>query len=170
LYSSDKLRNETKPIKINSSSNGHNNMLKERITTPKQSGSSFEDVKVDDSDEIYHSLPMKKENPTQSKTSNSAVSHHNKNSNYIPEQHNFNQQMLLESMLDNEHEDQTDNNYANRKPNRLSQKLQSNNDSNDVFLLLDGHEHLTVNIFVLINFHQSYSFLRLTMKLISFVN
>jgi hypothetical protein len=147
LYSSDKLRTETKPIKINSSSNG-NNMLKERLVTPKQSGSSFEDIKVDDSDENYNSSPMRKEYSTQSKISNSTVSHHNNNSNYIPKQHNFNQQMLIESMLDNVDEDQTNNNRATKKTNRLSQKLQSNNDSNNVFLLLDAHEHLTVNIFI----------------------
>lgn len=153
FHSSDQQRAETKPIKINSSSNGNNNMLIERITTPKQSGSSFEDVKVDDSDESYNSPPIRKEHSIQLKTSNSTASHYNnKNSNHIPKQHNFNQQMLIESMRDDgdQEEDQLDNNRASRTSNRLSQKLQSNNDSNDVLLLLDAHEHLTVIKFSLL--------------------
>jgi len=145
FYYSNQQRPETKPIKINSTSNG-NNMLKERISTPKQLGFSFEDVKVDDSDEIYNSPPRRKEYSTQLKTSNSTISDHNNNSsNHIPKQHSFNQQMLLESLLDNDDEDQIDNNRAIKKTNRLSQKFQSNNDSNDAFLLLDAHEHLTVS-------------------------
>jgi hypothetical protein len=123
-------------------------MLQERIATPKQSEFSFEDVRVDDSDENYNSPPIRKDYSTQSKTFNSTVSHHHNNSNHIPKQHNFNQQMLLESMLDNEDEDHIDNNHAIKKPTRSSQKFQSNNDSNDVFLLLDANEHLTVTEFV----------------------
>jgi hypothetical protein len=121
-------------------------MLKERIATPKQSGSSFEDVKVNDSDESLDSPPIRKEYFTQSKTSNSTVS---RQSNPIPKQHNFNQQLLLDSMIDNEDdEDQIDNNRAIKKTNRLSQKFPSNNESNDVFLLLNANEQLTVSSFL----------------------
>ena len=118
-------------------------MLKERIATPKQSGSSFEDVKVNDSDESLDSPPIRKEYFAQSKTSNSTVS---RQSNPIPKQHNFNQQLLSDSMIDDE--DQIDNNRAIKKTNRLSQKFQSNNESNDVFLLLNANEQLTVSSFL----------------------
>jgi hypothetical protein len=145
FYCSDQHRTGTKPIKINSSSNGNNNHSTERTNTiPKQSGSSFEDVKVDDSDDNYNSPPMNKQHLTKPKISNSSVSRHSNNANQIPKQHNFDGQMLLESMLDNVDNDQVDNNRATKNTNRLSHKSQSNNASNGVFLLLDANEHLTV--------------------------
>jgi hypothetical protein len=138
---------ETKPIKISSSSNRNNNMIKERPEILKQSPSSFVDVRVNDSDDSLDSPPIQYEYSPQSKTSNSTVSHHKNNVHHIPEQDNINQEMLLDSMIEDAHDDQIDNNRAMRKPNRLSHKFQSNTESNDVFLLLDGDEHLTVCYF-----------------------
>ena len=149
FYYSDQHRTETKPIKISSSSNGNNTPSNGRpATTIKQSASSFEDVKVDDSDDSFNSSPIKKQHSTKSKLPNSSISRQNNNANYIPKQHNFDGQMLLESMLDNEDEDQIDSNRAIKNTNRLSQKSQSNNGSNGVFLLLDANEHLTVSYFI----------------------
>jgi hypothetical protein len=150
FYYSDQHRTETKPIKIGSSSNGNNTPSNGRpvTTTTKQSGSSFEDVKVDDSDDSFNSSPIKKQQSNKSKLPNSSIARHNNNASYIPKQHNFDGQMLLESMLDNVDEDQRDNNRAIKNNNRLSHKSQSNNGSNGVFLLLDANEHLTVSKFI----------------------
>ncbi|CAF2386562.1 unnamed protein product [Rotaria sp. Silwood2] len=132
---SDQHRNATKPIQINSSPNS-----KERTKNPipSPSPSSFEDIKVDDSDETYSSPPIRKEYGMKSKISNS---------NPIPKQHNFDEQMLLESMLDNDSDDQKNNHHVNRtnNNNRNSHKPSTNTDSNGVFLLLNAQEHLTVN-------------------------
>ena len=107
--SSDQYRTETKPIKINSSSNDpKRNNINGRASTPKQFGSSFEDVKVDDSDENPNSPPTRKEQSVKSKALNSTASQHSNNSNYVPKQHNLDQQMRLESMIEHEDEDQTD--------------------------------------------------------------
>ncbi|CAF3548356.1 unnamed protein product, partial [Rotaria socialis] len=136
----DQHLNATKPIKINSSSN-----VKQRNQIPIQSPCSFEDVQVDDSDENYNSPPQRKENSIKSKSSNSTSSPYTSNSNHIPKQHNLNEQMLLESMLDNEADDQNNNHQTTRNHNRLSHKSSANTDSNGVFLLLNASEHLTVN-------------------------
>ncbi|CAF1118512.1 unnamed protein product [Rotaria magnacalcarata] len=136
----DQHLNATKPIKINSSSN-----VKQRNQIPIQSPCSFEDIQVDDSDENYNSPPKRKENSIKSKTSNSTSSPYTSNSNHIPKQHNLNEQMLLESMLDNEADDRNNNHQTNRNHNRLSHKSSANTDSNGVFLLLNASEHLTVN-------------------------
>ncbi|CAF4755670.1 unnamed protein product, partial [Rotaria sp. Silwood1] len=129
----DQRRNVTKPIQINSPNS------KERPKNSIPSSSSFEDVKVDDSDENYNSPPIRKEYGTKSKISNS---------NPIPKQHNLDEQMLLESMLDNDSDDQRNNHHAmrnNTNNNRLPHKSPINTDSNGVFLLLNAQEHLTVN-------------------------
>jgi hypothetical protein len=63
----------------------------------------------------------------------------------MPKQHNFDEQMLRESMLDHRDEDQTDNKHAPKNNNRLSHKNHSTTDSNGVLLLLDANEHLTVS-------------------------
>jgi hypothetical protein len=104
-------------------------MAKEPKVTPRPSPSSFEDVRVNDSDESLDSPPIQHEYST--------VSRHKNNADRNPQQHNFNQEMLFDSMID---DDQIDNNRAMKKTNRLSQK----SESNDVFLLLDADEHLTV--------------------------
>ncbi|CAF1363747.1 unnamed protein product, partial [Adineta steineri] len=141
----EQYRTETKPIKINSVSNGNHKKAHVRNSTPKQSGSSFEDVKVDSSDDNTYSPPIRKEQSTKTKNSHSSTNHHNNNLNQVPTQHSLNQQMLLDSMIDNDDEDQIDNKRTTKKTHRQSQKLQSNADSNGVFLLLDANEHLTVN-------------------------
>ncbi|CAF0821645.1 unnamed protein product [Adineta steineri] len=141
----EQYRTETKPIKINSVSNGNHKKAHVRNSTPKQSGSSFEDVKVDSSDDNTYSPPIRKEQSTKTKISHSTTNHHNNNLNQVPTQHSLNQQMLLDSMIDNDDEDQIDNKRTTKKTHRQSQKLQPNADSNGVFLLLDANEHLTVN-------------------------
>jgi zinc finger FYVE domain-containing protein 1 len=108
---------QTKPIKIISSSN---------INT-KPSPSSFEDIQVDDSDE----------SPSNKKSINHIQ---NIKTNHTPKRHNFNEQMLLESMLDDGDHDQ-----IMKTTNRLPQQTQSNINSNKGFLLLDNNEHLTIN-------------------------
>ncbi len=111
---------QTKPIQIISSSNVNTKNL-------KPSASSFEDVHVDDSDENFIS-------PTNEK----AVHRQQNKSNLTPKRHNFNEQMLLESMLDDGDQDQ-----MMKNKNRISQQ---NIDSNKGFLLLDNNEHLTVSL------------------------
>jgi hypothetical protein len=76
---------------------------------PKPSASSFEDIQVDDTDESR---------------------------NKPPKRHNFNAQMLLESMLDDGDHSQTISHVQNRLQNVESDKG---------FLLLDNNEHLTVS-------------------------
>ncbi|CAF1075055.1 unnamed protein product [Adineta steineri] len=117
---------ETQPIKIVSSSNVNTNNI-------KPSASSFEDVRVDDSDENCTTPPSRKEHSKKSTTRQN-----NTKSNHVPKRHNFNQQMLLESMLDDGENDQSD-----KINNRLLQ--QNHTDSNRGFLLLDANEHLTIN-------------------------
>lgn len=134
FLNSDQQRNETKPIKINSSPNTNS---QERIVPPKASLSSFEDVIVDNTDEDTHSSSTKKENKTKSKLSNSSFSRHDKNSNYTPQQHNFDEQMLLDSMIDETVEDEKANHQTNHRRSNHS-------NSNDVFLLLNAKENLTV--------------------------
>jgi len=151
----DQYRIETKPIAINSSSNGNNSNTKSPIRSPQQFGSSFEDVRINDIDQNYNSPPVRKEHSTKSKISNS---HHNNKSYHLPKQHNLDQQMLLESMIDNLDEDQTDNNRTINKNHRLSHKSQSDTDSNGVFLLLDANEHLTVTQYFLSSFYLSILF------------
>ena len=141
---SDHQRNESKPIRIHSAANGNNNS-KEGSANSKQSLSSFEDVKVDDSDENYNSPPVRKEHMLKSKFSNSINSSQNKNSSYIPRQHNLDEQMLLDSMIDNDIDDHGTNRQTIQNNNRLPHKSSSASDSNGVFLLLDANEHLTVS-------------------------
>ncbi|CAF4303403.1 unnamed protein product, partial [Adineta steineri] len=92
---------------------------------------------------IHH--PSEKNSRQKTKISHSSTNHHNNNLNQVPTQHSLNQQMLLDSMIDNDDEDQIDNKRTTKKNHRQSQKLQPNADSNGVFLLLDANEHLTVN-------------------------
>ena len=106
---------QTKPITIVPPSNVN-------TKNPKPSASSFEDVQVDDNDENYQQ----------------SINRDNNKSNQIPKRHNFNEQMLLESMLDDGDHDRTTKN-TNRLP-------QQNIDSNKGFLLLDNNEHLTVSL------------------------
>ncbi|UJR09856.1 hypothetical protein I4U23_014078 [Adineta vaga] len=115
----EQYRTETQPIKIIPSSNVN-------TKTMKPSATSFEDVQVDDSDDNHTSPPNRKQY-----------------SNQTPKRHNFNQEMLLESMLDEEKNDQPDNHLSSKTTNRLSH--QSASDANRGFLLLDANEHLTVN-------------------------
>ncbi len=130
---SDQHRTETQPIKIVSSSNVNNKDV-------KPSASSFEDVQVDDSDENYTSPSDRKEHSMKS------ISDQNNKSNHVPKRHNFNEQMLLESMLDDSENDQRDSHLSIKNNNRLQQQNQSNIDSNRGFLLLDANEHLTVSL------------------------
>ncbi|CAF0874456.1 unnamed protein product [Adineta ricciae] len=109
-------RTSTQPIKIIPSSNVNNKPI-------KPSASSFEDVQVDDTDETLISPPNRKQH-----------------ANHIPKRHNFNQEMLLESMIDDRENDQVDTHHL---PSKSVQ--QSNSESTRGFLLLDANEHLTVN-------------------------
>ena len=126
LFFREPSRMDTPPIKISSSYNGSTSQPQGRTHIPKQSGSSsFEDVKVDDSDDACNSPPQR-------------------NGNHVPTQHNLNQQMLLESMIDDSvDEDRTDR----RRPTKHTQRppLKHQPESRGVFLLLDANEHLTVS-------------------------
>lgn len=84
--------------------------IKIQSSSSKPSPSSFEDVHIDE------------QQPT------------NKRSHQTPKRHNFNQQMLLESMLDDGTQD---------SPFSNSQQVHSDLDKG--FLLLDNNERLTVN-------------------------
>ena len=80
---------------------------------------------------------MRKERPLKSKNSNTSIPH------YIPQQHNLDQQMLLDSMVDYGDEDQTDNHHTTKNSHRPTQ-LHTKTASQGVFLLLDANERLTV--------------------------
>ncbi|CAF3018527.1 unnamed protein product, partial [Rotaria sp. Silwood2] len=125
----DQDETKTKPIKILTSSNVNN-----ENTEP--SAYSFEDVQVDDNNQS--SLNQKQ-------NSIELITHQMNKPNSIPKQHNFNQQMLLESMIDANENDQQDNHHTVKTDNTLSQQDQSNNDSQKEFLLFDANENLTIN-------------------------
>lgn len=108
LLFSDDDEQKTKPIKIAKSSNVNKNEKSEPT-----SSSSFENVQVDENN---------------SPTSNTKPNKQNS----LPEQHNFNQQMLLESMIEDNENDQRNIN--------LPQNAQLRKE----FLLIDANEHLTV--------------------------
>lgn len=107
-----------------------------------QSPCSFEDIQVDDSDENFQSFPPKKEPLIKS---NCSTSPYTNNRNLIPKQHNLDEQMLLESMLETEDNEHNNNHQTNRNHNRLSHKSSVNAESDGVFLLLNANEHLTVS-------------------------
>ncbi|CAF4841453.1 unnamed protein product, partial [Rotaria sp. Silwood2] len=123
----DQDETKTKPIKIITSFNVNN-----ENTEP--SAYSFEDVQVDDNNQS--SLNQKQ-------NSIELITHQMNKSNSIPKQHNFNQQMLLESMIDANENDQQDNHHTVKTDNSLSQQDQSNNDPQKEFLLFDANENLT---------------------------
>jgi hypothetical protein len=60
----------------------------------------------------------------------------------MPKQHNLDQKMLLESMMDDEDNDQNDSVNQNH---RLSRKTGSMPDRHGPLLILDGEEHLAVS-------------------------
>ncbi|CAF3583935.1 unnamed protein product, partial [Rotaria sp. Silwood2] len=129
----DQDETKTKPIKIITSFNVNN-----ENTEP--SAYSFEDVQVDDNNQS--SLNQKQ-------NSIELITHQMNKSNSIPKQHNFNQQMLLESMIDANENDQQDNHHTVKTDNSLSQQDQSNNDPQKEFLLFDANENLTVSFIYL---------------------
>ncbi|CAF1114250.1 unnamed protein product, partial [Rotaria sordida] len=123
----DQHKIETKPIKIPASSNVNND-------NTEPSAYSFEDIQIDNNDENNISLLNRKEHSIQS------VTYQMNKSNSMPKQHNFNQQMLLESMIDD-----NENDHTIKSDNCLSQQNQSDSDSQKEFLLFDTNEHLTIN-------------------------
>ena len=125
---SDQRRTETQPIKIVSTPNA-------KSQPAKPSASSFEDVQVDDSDDNHTSPPNRKQKSAKS------VAY----SSHVPKQHNFDQQMLLESMLDDGENDHLDSHSSRKNLSRLAQQNQANEDSNGGFVLLDANEQLTVS-------------------------
>ncbi|CAM4913980.1 unnamed protein product [Rotaria socialis] len=116
----DEHGTKTEPININTPSNVN-------TESAQPAASSFEDVQVDDDNE--------------SKTSPSNRQVRAMKSIAVPERHSFNQQMLLESMLEDSEHDQ----HTIKTNNRLLQQNQSNIDLRKEFLLFDADEHLTVN-------------------------
>ena len=122
---------------------------KERTTMPQQSPFDFEDVNVNDSDESQDSPPNQYIHSPPGKSSNSKVPQHTKNNNH----HNRNlkpdhldHQLLIDSMIDDDDDDDdnTDGPTDNHPIMRKSHRSSLNNESSDVFLLLDAAEHLTV--------------------------
>lgn len=66
-----------------------------------------------------------------------------KNSSHqMPKQHNFDVQMLLDSMID---DGGTDQNHPLKPLSRSTKKISSADESSPVFLLLDANERLTVS-------------------------
>ncbi|CAF4843715.1 unnamed protein product [Rotaria sp. Silwood1] len=109
---------ETKSIKIIPSFNINNENI-------EPSAYSFEDVQVNNNnDENNLSLLKQKEDSIE------LLIHQRDRSNSIPKQDNFNQQMLLESMIDD---------------NENIQQNQFNINSSKEFLLFDANEHLTID-------------------------
>lgn len=135
LSFSDQRRMESKPIKIASSYNEKNVHNKTKTPVQKQSASSFETVLVDDNNDLFSS-PSPRNDYTKNKTRSPP------NRNQVPKQHNFDQNLLLESMIDEGNEE---NNAPNDFNHRSSSKYATVPDSNGVFLLLDANEHLTVS-------------------------
>ena len=132
LVFSDQRRMESKPIKIAPS---HNEKGKTRTPAPKPFSSSFETVQVDDSDDLLDS-------PSPRNDYSKPRSRSTSNRNQMPQQLNFDQNMLLASMLDEGNEE---NDAPNNFHHRSSSKYATVPDSNGVFLLLDANEHLTVS-------------------------
>lgn len=147
-YSSAHRHPESKPMKISATSK---TTSKERTAMPQHSPFDFEDVNVNDSDESQDSPPIQYIHSPPGKSSNSKVPQHNKNNHHhnrnLKPDH-FDQRMLHDSMIEGD-DDETDSpidKYPIMKQSHrpLSHRLSLNNESSDVFLLLDGVEHLTV--------------------------
>ena len=142
---SDQRRPESKPIRIVSPLHENTNYVKERPQTARHSESSFEEVRVDGSDDSFNSSPVPSQN-SKKKTAvpESTASASRTSSNHHPKQHNFDGQMLLDSMMDDSSSTTTERKRPLKPEPRPTTKNSSSADSNGVFLLLDADERLTV--------------------------
>ena len=157
-------RNETNPIKTDSSTNADNNIFHGETTF-----SSFNNVKVDHTNQYYNSSPIQKQNSRKLKV---LTSPHNNNSNRISKQDESVEKMLRESRLDVENENLVHDNYSTIQTDHyLSHHPQPDSDSNSAFLLIDANEHLTVGHLFSIFFISIYSFFhRQIMNPIFYIN
>ncbi|CAF3563654.1 unnamed protein product [Rotaria sordida] len=116
-------RIEAKPIYPHLPSNDHNNNSHKQNNYKNTSAFIFADIELDDYDENYISPSEQQNNSKQTKMSTATISQQKQNTNHIYKREKFNEQIS-----------DTD-----------CQQNPLNTNSNGVFLLLDAHEHLTVN-------------------------
>ncbi|CAF0831103.1 unnamed protein product [Rotaria sordida] len=116
-------RIEAKPIYPHLPSNDHNNNSHKQNNYKNTSAFIFADIELDDYDENYISPSEQQNNSKQTKMSTATISQQKQNTNHIYKREKFNEQIS-----------DTD-----------CQQNPLNTNSNEVFLLLDAHEHLTVN-------------------------
>jgi hypothetical protein len=140
--SSSQRRTESKPVRIVSPLHENTNYEKARTPAARHSESSFEEVRVDGSDESFDYPPTPIRNSKKKSNVHEPTMSSSKNySNQMPKQDTFDGQMLLDSMMDDGSSDQT---HPLRPVPRSIKTTSSTDDSNPVFLLLDANERLTV--------------------------